>query len=520
MIKELEITLPPEEINKTTCIEKEVAREIRVPLEKINTVEVLKRSIDARKQNVKFRLKVRAYTHESHIKEEYVKKNYQYVKDKDAVIIVGAGPAGIFAAMRLLELGLKPIIIDRGKDVHERKTDIALINRSHIVNPDSNYCYGEGGAGTYSDGKLYTRSTKRGDVGYVLSTFVEHGATKDILIDAHPHIGTDRLPMIMYMMRQTILEHGGEFYFESRITDFIIKNKTIKGVIDHKGTKFEGIAVILATGHSARDVYDIFFKNKLLVEAKPFAMGVRVEHPQKLIDSIQYHRPSRGEFLPAATYQLVTQVEDRGVFSFCMCPGGVIVPSATDVEQVVVNGMSNSKRNSDYANSGIVVSVELQDLAKYSEHGAKAGLIFQQEIEKAAYNAGEAGRYAPAQRLTDFVSNKASANLSKCSYNPGVIAADLNEILPKGISQRLHKAFTIFGEKMKGYYTSEANVLGVESRTSSPVKLPRDPENMQHLQVKNLYPCGEGAGYAGGIVSSALDGINCAEKIAMTVKGV
>ncbi len=518
MIKEIEITLPPEEINKTTCIDKAVSREIRVPLEKINAVEVLKRSIDARKHNVKFRLKVKVYTNESYLKDEVVKKNYQNVKNSDPVIIVGAGPAGLFAAMRLLELGLKPIIIERGKEIHDRKADIALINRSHVVNPDSNYCFGEGGAGTYSDGKLYTRSTKRGDVGYVLSTLVEHGATKDILIDAHPHIGTDRLPMIIYMMRQTILEYGGEFYFESKITDFIIKKNEIKGVIDHKGTKFEGIAVILATGHSARDVYEIFFKNKLLVEAKPFAVGVRIEHPQALIDKIQYHNYNRGEFLPAATYQLVTQVEGRGVFSFCMCPGGVIVPSATENEQVVVNGMSNSKRNSEFANSGIVVSVELADLAQYSEHGAKAGLVFQQEIEKAAYNAGNAGRNAPAQRMTDFVENKLSSKLNKCSYNPGIVPAMMSEILPSNISQRLQKAFVIFGEKMKGYYTSDANILGVESRTSSPIKLSRDPETMQHLQIKNLYPCGEGAGYAGGIVSSALDGINCAEKIALNIK--
>jgi uncharacterized FAD-dependent dehydrogenase len=514
MIKEIEIAILPEQLNVYNSIEKAVALAIRVPREKINYVSILKRSIDARKAKVQIRLKVKVYTFESHPVEEKLKEDkYKYVQHADPVIIVGSGPAGLFAALRLLESGYKPILIERGKDVHLRKYDIADLNREQIVNPDSNYCFGEGGAGTYSDGKLYTRATKRGDVNDILHKLVAHGASTDILIDAHPHIGTDKLPAIISNIRETIINHGGEFHFEKKIVDLIIKEGVIKGVTDQTGTSYEGISVILATGHSARDIYELLDSKQILIEAKPFALGVRIEHPQQIIDSIQYHCKSRGQFLPAATYQLVTQVEGKGVFSFCMCPGGIIVPAATEAGQIVVNGMSNSRRNSIYANSGMVVSVELSDLQAYQSHGAMAGLKFQEEIEKAAFDAAGKGQIAPAQRMTDFVNSKISVNLNSTSYVPGLVSAAVHEILPSFVSQRLQKAFVAFDDKMKGYLTQEANIVGVESRTSSPVRIPRDAITMQHVQIKNLYPCGEGAGYAGGIISSALDGVAVAEKI-------
>jgi uncharacterized FAD-dependent dehydrogenase len=514
MIKELEIAILPEQQQIYSSLEKAVALAIRVPKEKINSINIIKRSIDARKAKVLIRLKVKVFTHESHPGEDVIPQNkYKYVKNADPIIIVGSGPAGLFAALRLLELGLKPIVIERGKDIHLRKYDIAELNREQQVNPDSNYCFGEGGAGTYSDGKLYTRSTKRGNVNDVLEKLVAHGASTDILIDAHPHIGTDKLPAIISNIRETIISHGGAFYFNKKIVDFEIKENSIKGVIDADGTLYDGKSVILATGHSARDIYEVLDRKKILTEAKPFALGIRIEHPQQIIDSIQYHSKSRGQYLPAATYQLVTQVEDKGVFSFCMCPGGIIVPAATENGQIVVNGMSNSRRNSPYSNAGIVVSVELSDLIAYQSHGSLAGLKFQEEIEQSAFNAVKQGQIAPAQRMTDFVNAKFSNQLNPTSYIPGLQSARLDEILPEFISSRLKQAFINFDVKMKGYLTQEANIVGVESRTSSPVRIPRDNESMQHLQIQNLYPCGEGAGYAGGIISSALDGVAVAEKI-------
>ena len=514
MIKEIEIALLPEQLNNNTAYEKAIAQTIRVPREKINTFTVLKRSIDARKQKVMFRLKLIVYTHESHPKEEAVKQiTYKYSQHAEKVIVIGAGPAGLFAALRLLELGLKPIILERGKEVENRKHDIAKLNREHIVNKDSNYCFGEGGAGTYSDGKLYTRSTKRGNVNDVLQKLVDHGASADILIDAHPHIGTDKLPGIIQNMRYTIKEYGGEFYFDTRITDLEIKDGKILNLIDQRGNKFDAKNIILATGHSSRDIYELLHHKQILIESKPFALGIRIEHPQALIDSIQYHSSTKNQYLPAATYQLVTQVEERGVFSFCMCPGGIIVPAATEDGQIVVNGMSNSRRNSAFANSGIVVSVELKDLTSYEKYGALAGLKYQEDVEKSAFLYANKGQTAPVQRMTDFVNQKVSSSLNSNSYIPGAISAPLHEILPEGISNRLQRAFLDFDAKMKGFYTEEANIFGVESRTSSPVRIPRNPETFQHLQIKNLYPCGEGAGYAGGIVSSALDGIAVADKI-------
>ncbi len=514
MIKEIEISLLPEQLTVNSSYERAIAQIIRVPKEKINSFVVLKRSIDARKQKVQYRIKLMVYTNDSYPKNEaLLPAQYKYVQNAEKVIIIGAGPAGLFAALKLIESGLKPVIIDRGKDVNNRKYDIAALNREHKVNPDSNYCFGEGGAGTYSDGKLYTRSTKRGNVNDILQKLVAHGSSSDILIDSHPHIGTDKLPSIIENIRFTIKEYGGEFYFDTRIVDFIIKDDKIKGVTDQNGNLFEANNFILATGHSSRDIYELLDRKKILVEAKPFALGVRIEHPQPLIDSMQYHCKSRGQYLPAATYQLVTQVENRGVFSFCMCPGGIIVPAATEEGQIVVNGMSNSRRNSPFANSGIVVSVELSDLAAYEKYGPLAGLKYQEDIEKSAFAFANSGQIAPVQRLTDFVKGKISSTLNESSYIPGIISAPVHEILPKNISMRLQKAFLAFDEKMQGYYTEQANVFAVESRTSSPVRIPRDQETFQHLQLKNLYPCGEGAGYAGGIVSSALDGVAVAEKI-------
>jgi hypothetical protein len=444
---------------------------------------------------------------------KFIRKSYDDVSRKIPVIVVGAGPAGLFAALTLIENGMKPIIIERGKDVKARKFDIAQINREHIVNPDSNFCFGEGGAGTYSDGKLYTRSTKRGNVNEILAMLVSHGADEDILIDSHPHIGTDKLPAIIGAMRQTILDAGGEIYFNRRISDIIIQNGKVKGVEDKNGDRFEAQAVILATGHSARDIYELLHRKGLALEAKSFALGVRAEHPQALIDSIQYRQSPRDPYLPAAPYSLVKQVEGRGVFSFCMCPGGIIVPAATESGQVVVNGMSNSRRNSPYANSGIVVQIDPSDIAYLSEYGPFAGLELQRRVEDACWRAAGMNQSAPAQRITDFTKGIVSSSLPDCSYNPGIVPAPLHEILPPFVAGRLQEAFLQFDKMMKGYHTSEAVILGTESRTSSPIRIPRNPETLEHINLAGLFPCGEGAGYSGGIVSSALDGVSCAQAV-------
>jgi uncharacterized FAD-dependent dehydrogenase len=418
----------------------------------------------------------------------------------------------MYAALRCIELGFKPVVLERGKNVQDRRRDLKAINRDHIVNEDSNYCFGEGGAGTYSDGKLYTRSLKRGDVRRIFENLVFHGANDQILVDAHPHIGTNKLPKVVQNIRETILNYGGEIYFETRVTDFIIKNNKIQAVQLQNDKEMPVEKVILATGHSARDIFYLLHKKHIALEAKSFAMGVRVEHPQHIIDSIQYHcSGNRHELLPAASYSLVQQVNERGVYSFCMCPGGFIVPAATANGEVVVNGMSPSKRNNLYANSGIVVEIDVnKDLPKYEHYGALKGLEYQKNLEKLAFTSGGRNQTAPAQRLTDFVEGKLSSNLNDTSYQPGLNSVPLHSLLPKLIGSRLKKGFQAFGQKMKGYCTQEANIVGVESRTSSPVCIPRN-EMLVHPQISNLYPCGEGGGYAGGIVSAAMDGERCAE---------
>lgn len=476
----------------------------------------VKRSIDARGKNVVVRIQCEIHSGKSATPQLTFEKNYQSVQHKKQVLVVGAGPAGLFAALRLIELGFKPIVFERGKDVQARRRDLAAINKDQTVNSESNYCFGEGGAGTYSDGKLYTRSKKRGDVRRILEILVAHGAKDDILFDAHPHIGTNKLPKLVSELRESVIQAGGEVRFDTKVSDLIIASNEIKGVITSEGEKIPGEAVILATGHSARDIFHLLNERKILIEAKPFAFGVRVEHDQNLIDRIQYHCPiDRGPYLPASSYALVHQAKvngkDRGVFSFCMCPGGFIVPAATAPGEVVVNGMSPSRRDSKFANSGIVVAVEENDFKSYSKFGALAGLTFQSEIEKKACEVAGGTQHAPAQRLLDFVNNKVSSSLLETSYQPGLTSVDMRQVLPPFIVDALQQGFRDFGKKMKGYLSNEAQIIGVESRTSSPVKIPRDKETLEHPQIKNLFPCGEGAGYAGGIVSAAMDGERCAE---------
>jgi len=514
MQKEVVLLLTPGQANDWNEIKKVAAYALRVDAKDVSFVQPVKRSVDARKYPVKIRLKALIYFNEPEPEPTPVIREYQNVEGKEEVIIIGCGPAGMFAALKLIELGKKPIILERGKDVKSRRRDIAAINKEHIVNPDSNYCFGEGGAGTYSDGKLYTRSSKRGSIKSILETLVAHGAKEDILYEAHPHIGTNKLPRLVQALRESIIIAGGEIHFDTRVTDFVHDGKIIKGVKTFKGDKIEAKNVILATGHSARDIYELLHEKEILIESKPFAIGVRVEHSQNLIDSIQYHCEARGPYLPAASYSLVKQINDRGVFSFCMCPGGFIVPSATSPGEVVVNGMSPSKRDSKYSNSGIVVGIEAEDVVQYAQYGPLAGLQFQKEIEQMAFKAGGGTQTAPAQRLVDFCTGKLSKNMPDTSYQPGVVSAPLDKLLPAGISSRLQSAFKSFGHKMKGYYTNDAQIIGIESRTSSPVRVPRDKETLEHPQIKGLYPCGEGAGYAGGIVSAAMDG----ERVAALIR--
>lgn len=476
------------------------------------TVKVIRKSIDARKPTIYFNYKMEVYIREKPDDNPTYHFEYKDVANAKEVHIIGFGPAGMWAALRCLELGYKPVVLERGKRVQERRRDLKAINQDHIVNEDSNYCFGEGGAGTYSDGKLYTRSLKRGDVRRIFESLVHHGATNQILVDAHPHIGTNKLPKIVQNIRETILKHGGEIHFETRVTDFIIRNNKLQAIILQNGQEMTVNRVILATGHSARDIFYLLKNKEVALKAKSFAMGVRVEHPQRIIDSIQYHcRGERNELLPAASYSLVQQVKNRGVYSFCMCPGGFIVPAATAPGEVVVNGMSPSKRNNLFANSGIVVEINVdEDIPKYEKFGVLKGLEYQKALERLAFTAGGRSQVAPAQRLTDFVEGNLSADLNPTSYQPGLKSAPLHSLLPKLIGSRLRAGFSEFGKKMNGYYTAEANIVGVESRTSSPVTIPRN-EKLEHIEIEGLFPCGEGGGYAGGIVSAAMDGERCAE---------
>jgi len=518
MGKLIQINLSPAAAADEAAIKKISASLAGIDQTAISGLRVIKRSVDARKKNIRVNLTVEVFSEKDSAIPSITPFIPIDVTSNREVIIVGAGPAGLFAALRLIELGLRPVILERGRDVSSRKKDIARISREQIVDPDSNYCFGEGGAGTYSDGKLYTRSKKRGDNIRVLELLCLHGANENILYEAHPHLGTDKLPGIISCIRKSILDAGGQFILEKRVTDFLIEDDSIKGVITSDNEKFKSPYVILATGHSARDIYEICSSRRIELEMKSFAMGVRVEHPQELIDRIQYHGNPRGEFLPASSYNLAKQVDGRGVYSFCMCPGGFIVPSATKQEEVVVNGMSPSGRNSPYANSGIVVEIKPEDLIKYNNSGKMAGLEFQKELEREAWKNGGHSQRAPAQRLSDFVAGENSGSLPKVSYFPGVTSSPLHSWLPKSIGRRLRDGFRLFGQVMNGYLTNEAVVLGVESRTSSPVRIPRDPEKLHHIRISGLYPCGEGSGYAGGIVSSAVDGMRAAEAIAKKIE--
>ena len=513
MSKLIQLNVSPETAADEILIRRLSGSLCGIPPSAITSLRIIRRSIDARKKNIIISLEIEVFSEQDNPIPLITPFNPLNVSGSPEVIIVGAGPAGLFAALRFIELGFRPVIIERGKDVTSRKKDIARISREHVIDPDSNYCFGEGGAGTFSDGKLYTRSKKRGDNKRVLELLCLHGANESILYEAHPHIGTDKLPGIISAIRKSITEAGGMFLLEKRMSDFILDGNQIKGVTAGD-EKFLSPFVILAAGHSARDVYEICHSRKIKLEQKSFAMGVRVEHPQDLIDRIQYHGQPRGKYLPAAPYSLVKQVDGRGVYSFCMCPGGFIVPSATSQEEIVVNGMSPSRRNSPFANSGIVVEIRPEDIAGSGGPEEFAGLDFQREFERQAWENAGRTQAAPAQRLADFINGVNSATLPEVSYFPGVKSSSMHEWIPGFIGKRLKEGFRLFGSVLKGYITNEAVILGVESRTSSPVRIPRDPVTREHTGITGLYPCGEGSGYSGGIVSSAVDGIKTAEAIA------
>ena len=520
MIQELQLRVHPRTASSQGEIARHIARHHDIDVNAIQGIRVLKRSIDARQRQVVVNLKVRVYIGEPMTRDYLVPPvEYHPVDGKRQAIVVGMGPAGLFAALRLIKLGVKPIVLERGKNVMERRIDASRIQREGVVNPESNYCFGEGGAGAYSDGKLYTRSKKRGSVDRVLGIFVQHGAREDILIDAHPHIGSDKLPAVIQAIRETILRCGGEVHFETRVTRLIVKGEEVKGVETATAEQFMG-PVVLATGHSARDVYQMLNDSEITLEAKGIAVGVRLEHPQRIIDQIQYHSVlGRGDYLPAAEYNFVTQVDHRGVYSFCMCPGGFVVPAVSELDGLVVNGMSPSNRGSHWANSGMVVELHPEDLPdRFSKYGVLAMMRFQQEMERRAY--AEAGNtlVAGAQRMKDFVDGKPSRNIPPSSYLPGVQVSRLDQWLPPFVANRLRKGFQVFGKNARGFLTNDAVVIGVETRTSSPLRIPRDFELLHHVALKGLYPCGEGAGYAGGIVSSAIDGERCAEALAQQLE--
>ncbi len=514
MPKIVNLTLDPETSADESAIIRLAASGAGLKASGVSFLRIIRRSVDARRKDIKVNLEVEVFTGDEEVKQQIFPYRSQNIERSQEVIIIGAGPAGMFAALRLIELGLRPVILERGKDVSSRKRDIAKISREQTVDPDSNYCFGEGGAGTFSDGKLYTRSKKRGNNRRVLELLCLHGANENILYEAHPHLGTDKLPGIITNIRKSICDAGGLILFEKKVTGFITEGCTIKGVVAQGNEKYFSQSVILATGHSARDIYSLCLRSNILTEQKAFAMGVRVEHPQELIDRIQYHGRSRGSYLPAASYSLVRQVDNRGVYSFCMCPGGFIVPAATSQVEIVVNGMSPSGRNSQFANSGIVVEIRPEDLTEYGKFGDLAGLKFQMETERLAWENSDRTQRAPAQRLTDFLAGRVSGTLPRISYFPGVISSPLHEWLPGIIGKKLQKGFAEFGKMMRGFITEEAVILGVESRTSSPVRIPRNSGTMEHVSLRGLYPCGEGSGYSGGIVSSAVDGLKAAEAIA------
>ena len=527
MIQEYQIRVLPEQAANEQSIKLFISKDKGIDARTIKAIRILKRSIDARQRTIFVNLKVRIYINELPQDEEFVHTEYQNIEGKPQVIVVGAGPGGLFAALRLIEQGLRPIVVERGKNVRDRKVDIARISREHKVDPESNYSFGEGGAGAYSDGKLYTRSKKRGNVDKILNVFCQHGASTSILMDAHPHIGTDKLPRVIENMRNTILECGGEVHFETRMDALIIEKEKVVGIETNNGKTFHG-PVILATGHSARDVYRWLYSNGVQLEAKGIAVGVRLEHPSHLIDQIQYHnRNGRGKYLPAAEYSFVTQVDGRGVYSFCMCPGGFVVPAASGPHQIVVNGMSPSNRGGKWSNSGMVVELRPEDLLneelrikneelaiECTGEGPLAMMHLQEALEATCWQQGNMRQTAPAQRMVDFTRKKLSYDLPASSYSPGLISSPLHFWMPKFISERLSKGFQQFGRSSHGFLTNEAVMIGMETRTSAPVRILRDNDTLQHVTISGLFPCGEGAGYAGGIVSAGIDGERCADAVA------
>ena len=516
MAEIIDIRVAPEHVGDKAHWKRKASRKLGIPAEEIESVKLLRRSIDARGKSPVFQLRVKVWLVGEDKDEEETVFEYASVSNRPKVVIIGAGPCGYFAALHCIELGLLPVVIDRGKDVRARRRDLRQIQQFHTVNPDSNYCFGEGGAGTYSDGKLYTRSVKRGNVRKILEVLVQHGAQSDILVDAHPHIGSNKLPRIVAQIRETIESAGGQVLFNARVVDFKLSEEKIEGVILESGDEVDGEAVVLCTGHSARDIYHLCERRGITTEFKPFAMGMRLEHPQPLIDQIQYNRRQRGEHLPAASYSLSCQVEGSGVFSFCMCPGGLIVPAATSPGEIVVNGMSLSRRDSPHANAATVVAIDENPDQKGHAFG---GMLYQQGLEQSVFQYGDGSQRAPAQRMTDFLDGKVSQTLPGCSYIPGIYTAPLHELLPEDIVERIKRGIRIFGKRMKGYVTEEAQFVGLESRTSAPVRIPRDKETLMSPDVVGLFPAGEGAGYAGGILSAALDGERIAAAVGAYVKG-